>query len=286
MNWTTIYRNLCAKGLARTHTKGYERHHVVPRCMGGTDDADNITVLSVREHFVAHKLLSKLHPDIVGLRYAVLRMLRARKNHGLKLTSRQIAAHKTQASKATALRSAAAMLDPERLAQQKEIAKAMHTPEAKQKQKLAMEQVRANPAFETKRIAAVKKAGVLKQVAVYCVEAHTRFPSMDAAVSWLKSQSLPANKAAICRACKQGRTSAGYTWVYASKAEGAKSKTGQPSGRPVICKSTGQKFSSITAAADWVRVTTGLKAAPNNIVVCCQGKRESAFGYRWAYADA
>lgn len=33
----------------------HERHHITPRCMGGTDDNDNLIDLFAREHFEAHK---------------------------------------------------------------------------------------------------------------------------------------------------------------------------------------------------------------------------------------
>ena len=34
-----------------------ERHHVVPRCLGGSNDPENIAVLTAREHFICHRLL-------------------------------------------------------------------------------------------------------------------------------------------------------------------------------------------------------------------------------------
>lgn len=37
----------------------HERHHIVPKCMGGTDDEGNLIDLFAREHFVAHKLLAE-----------------------------------------------------------------------------------------------------------------------------------------------------------------------------------------------------------------------------------
>lgn len=36
-----------------------ERHHIVPKCMGGEDDQKNIVRLTAREHFIAHMLLRK-----------------------------------------------------------------------------------------------------------------------------------------------------------------------------------------------------------------------------------
>ena len=37
----------------------HERHHIIARCMGGTDEKDNLIDLFAREHFIAHKLLAE-----------------------------------------------------------------------------------------------------------------------------------------------------------------------------------------------------------------------------------
>lgn len=44
-----------------------ERHHIVPRCMGGTNCKDNLVRLTPEEHYVAHQLLVKIHPGHHGL---------------------------------------------------------------------------------------------------------------------------------------------------------------------------------------------------------------------------
>ncbi len=36
-----------------------ERHHIIPRSLGGTNDADNLVKLTIREHFICHRLLCK-----------------------------------------------------------------------------------------------------------------------------------------------------------------------------------------------------------------------------------
>jgi hypothetical protein len=47
---------------------GYlERHHVVPRCMGGGNEKANLVELTPEEHYVAHQLLVKKHPFHLGL---------------------------------------------------------------------------------------------------------------------------------------------------------------------------------------------------------------------------
>lgn len=48
----------------------HERHHVVPRCLGGTDDEENLIDLFAREHFEAHRLLALENPDNNKLVYA------------------------------------------------------------------------------------------------------------------------------------------------------------------------------------------------------------------------
>jgi hypothetical protein len=61
MSKLNIYNRLCEsrKGLNRKKGDGnyYELHHIVPRWMGGKDDADNLVLLTAREHYLAHYLL-------------------------------------------------------------------------------------------------------------------------------------------------------------------------------------------------------------------------------------
>jgi len=58
MNYERIYYQLCERSLARKWKKfTYERHHIVPKSMGGTDVKSNLAVLTPREHALAHLLL-------------------------------------------------------------------------------------------------------------------------------------------------------------------------------------------------------------------------------------
>jgi hypothetical protein len=43
--------------------EGDERHHIVPRSLGGNDDPQNIAFITSREHFVCHWLLTKIYPS-------------------------------------------------------------------------------------------------------------------------------------------------------------------------------------------------------------------------------
>lgn len=62
MNYFLAYQRLIAKAKARVCPNGYvERHHILPRALGGSDDSTNLVALTAREHFVAHVLLAKIH---------------------------------------------------------------------------------------------------------------------------------------------------------------------------------------------------------------------------------
>jgi hypothetical protein len=37
-----------------------EKHHIIPRCIGGTNEDDNLVKLTAREHFICHLLLTKM----------------------------------------------------------------------------------------------------------------------------------------------------------------------------------------------------------------------------------
>lgn len=48
----------------------HERHHIVPKCCGGTNDENNLIDLYAREHYEAHKLLALENPENEKLVYA------------------------------------------------------------------------------------------------------------------------------------------------------------------------------------------------------------------------
>ena len=65
MNYSNIYNDLIASRrlLNRKSIKNgtLEKHHILPKSLGGTNDKNNLVYLTVREHFVAHLLLTKMY---------------------------------------------------------------------------------------------------------------------------------------------------------------------------------------------------------------------------------
>lgn len=70
MNYEKIYNDIVNRGKNRVLTEYKEKHHIVPRCLGGADDDSNLVELTPEEHFVAHQLLVKLHPTNSKLIFA------------------------------------------------------------------------------------------------------------------------------------------------------------------------------------------------------------------------
>jgi|SRR5579859_210074 len=67
MNCQWHYDRLIERARTRSLSCYTEQHHVVPRCMGGTNARSNIVALTPEEHYVAHQLLAKLYPKHLGL---------------------------------------------------------------------------------------------------------------------------------------------------------------------------------------------------------------------------
>lgn len=71
-----------------------EIHHILPRCLGGTDDPSNLVVLTGREHYVAHKILLKIYENRFGtsskefFKVANAVLMMAQDRRGRKVSSR------------------------------------------------------------------------------------------------------------------------------------------------------------------------------------------------------
>jgi hypothetical protein len=61
MNYLSIYNSIMQQARNRTLEHGFERHHMIPKSLGGANNLSNLVQLTLREHFVAHKLLTRIH---------------------------------------------------------------------------------------------------------------------------------------------------------------------------------------------------------------------------------
>lgn len=75
------YNNIVEKAKSenriKTNSSYYESHHIKPKSLGGSNAADNIVLLTYREHFICHWLLTKfVAPEHVRkMQYALSKMI-------------------------------------------------------------------------------------------------------------------------------------------------------------------------------------------------------------------
>lgn len=59
--YTRWYNKITERANGRILDEYTEKHHVIPRSLGGLDTRDNLVDLTAREHFICHWLLTKIH---------------------------------------------------------------------------------------------------------------------------------------------------------------------------------------------------------------------------------
>lgn len=67
MDYNKLYYNFMnsRKSMNRRKRDGvyYEKHHIIPMCLSGSNHKDNLVLLTAKEHFIAHRILYKIYPD-------------------------------------------------------------------------------------------------------------------------------------------------------------------------------------------------------------------------------
>jgi len=100
MNYLKIYNNLIQKAQLRIAPNGYvEKHHILPKSLGGSDDLKNLVTLTAREHFLAHLLLAKHYG---GTQWTAVVLFKTKKR--TYLNSRLYEKAKTESRKALSLK--------------------------------------------------------------------------------------------------------------------------------------------------------------------------------------
>ena len=62
MDYKFVYNCIISKAKNRTElSEYYEKHHILPKSLGGSNDETNLVKLTAREHFICHWLLVKMY---------------------------------------------------------------------------------------------------------------------------------------------------------------------------------------------------------------------------------
>ena len=90
--------------IANKHKTGYfEKHHIIPKCLNGSDDKANLIKLTARQHFIAHYMLTKCYPDNAKIHYALFAMSWNAETNSRYLNSKHIAIAREAQAKATSI---------------------------------------------------------------------------------------------------------------------------------------------------------------------------------------
>lgn len=87
--YTNWYNSIIAKARSENRFKSdqiyYENHHIIPRSIGGTHGPSNLVLLTGREHFLCHWLLTKMVNEPDHVRKMKAAMIYFTNNHKRKL---------------------------------------------------------------------------------------------------------------------------------------------------------------------------------------------------------
>lgn len=92
MDYQKIYNQLIISRKNRIHNELYtEKHHILPKSLGGSDDHDNIVSLTYREHYLAHWLLTKIYLDQKSLyKLSCAFFMMSKSNNGLRISNSKL----------------------------------------------------------------------------------------------------------------------------------------------------------------------------------------------------
>lgn len=89
--YTKWYFNIIYRAKSRVKLKNvyYEKHHIIPKSLGGTNDKENLVKLTAKEHFICHLLLIKMLTgrEKYKMSFALFRMFHRNKKHNRYLPS-------------------------------------------------------------------------------------------------------------------------------------------------------------------------------------------------------
>jgi PHD/YefM family antitoxin component YafN of YafNO toxin-antitoxin module len=101
MNYNKIYYQIIDKARNRT-LEGYkEKHHIVPRCIGGNNEKENLVNLTSKEHFICHLLLCKMYPNencLKSARWAMVTLKNKNHKRGYSISASQYERYKEEMS--------------------------------------------------------------------------------------------------------------------------------------------------------------------------------------------
>lgn len=102
--YSRCYFNIIENAKSSVRDCQTERHHIIPKSLGGSNEKSNIVKLTLREHFVCHQLLTRMTEGVARGKMAfalrsMLNLTNKKQNRNFRVTSRVFASSKTKQPK-------------------------------------------------------------------------------------------------------------------------------------------------------------------------------------------
>lgn len=161
--YTSWYNSIITTALSRTITGYIEKHHIIPKSLGGANSANNLVNLTAKEHYIVHRLLVRMTAgrDKRKMQFALSKMMQCSYNQKrYKCSSRSFAIIRKQAALAMSGRNNPNYGKPRDLATRNKISQSIndfyaingthtHTPESKAK--ISAANKGNSPSYETRQ---------------------------------------------------------------------------------------------------------------------------------------
>lgn len=252
-----IQNILNARGRFACGDEYHERHHITPKCVGGTDEEENLIDLYAREHFIAHKLLAEENPNNNKLVYAWTMMSWAKREdqYRYEVTPEEY----EDAKKALSLLSSQLGKERWSIPENNPMFGKHHSEEFKQKQSERAKARFQNPE-ERKRLSELAK---------------------NRSDEWHEKQ----RKSHIGLQAGDKNPMFGRKHTEESKRKNSESHKGMyvgekhPMAKAVICLETMQIYGAVLIASNKTDI------CESSIRKCCYGEIKQAGGYQWKFID-
>lgn len=287
----------------------YERHHILPKCLGGTNDEDNLIDLFAREHFIAHKLLALENPENTSLQFALwaLAGMANKKYSSLELCTSEEFEEARKRRNLAMCGENNPMYGSHRFGENNPMYGKHHTEETKRKiaKKSKEYSLKGNwknngyigvslrgensPSFGIKRTEEQKKRlseSKKKHIEIACYKSdgilHKVYQS-----EWEASEDLNISVPLIRYSLKNfGNTTKGFIFISTGNEKPKskiKLKKREYKTKSVVQLTSSNEFIKIWDSINDVKKELGIDCS--SIIRCCKGKNKTAGGYKWKYKE-
>lgn len=277
MNYLKHYALLIIKSQSRIKLDDYlEKHHIIPRHLGGTDNKSNLVKLTAREHFIAHLLLAKHFGGEFW--YAVSAFKMDPNNNPRYVNSRLYEIARKKSAKYHSEKMKIFYInEPERVEKIKKEQKIIQNYEKVKKYK--SEYIKKHwddPIWKKKIITSIQKSFTKERLEKMKKASKKLWDTPDFYKKMCIIQKEVQNRPDVINKKRQKGKERMNTPEKRAK---------DPQSRKIICLENKKIFLTISLAADWLFENGHTKVSRGTLNMALTGKRKSAYGYHWKYAD-